>query len=141
MIYPTPGGSTTFFDFEIVMVFFWAVLHERPSSWACQAENWPEGLWSRRSLPSQPTMSRRLRTTEVQGLLHVMEQHLVQWRQNGWVAVVDGKPWVVGGHSKDPDCAWGRAGRSYAKRYKLHAIYGSAPLPLAISPRRMLACA
>ena len=76
-------------------------------------------------------MSRRLRTTEVQRLLHVMKQHLVQRRQNGWVAIVDGKPLAVGSHGKDPDCAWGRAGRSYAKGYKLHAVYGSAPLPLA----------
>jgi hypothetical protein len=112
------------------MVFFWAVLHERPVSWACRAENWPEGLWPRRRLPSQPTMSRRLRTTEVQRLLHVMEQRLLQRRQNAWIAVVDGKPLAVGSHSKDPDCAWGRAGRSYAKGYKLHAVYGSAPLPL-----------
>lgn len=75
-------------------------------------------------------MSRRLATTEVQRLLHLMEQHLVQLWQPGWVNVVDGKPLVVGSHSKDPDCAWGRAGRSYAKGYKLHAVYGTAPLPV-----------
>ena len=42
-----------------------------------------------------------------------------------------GKPLLVGSHSKDPDAAWGRAGRSYAKGYKLHAVYGSSPLPLS----------
>jgi len=76
-------------------------------------------------------MSRRLGTAEAQRLLHVMEQHLVHLRQTSFVTIVDGKPLVVGSHSKDPDCAWGRAGHSYAKGYKLHAVYGSAPVPLA----------
>lgn len=76
-------------------------------------------------------MSRRLGTTEVQRLMYVMEQHLVQLRQASLVSIVDGKPLVIGGHSKDPDSAWGRVGKAYAKGYKLHAVYGSAPLPLA----------
>ncbi len=113
------------------MVFLWAALHERPTSWACRHENWPVGLWPREKLPSQPTMSRRLATTEVQRLMYLMEQYLARLRPAGIVTVVDGKPLVVGSHSKDPDCAWGRAGRGYAKGYKLHAIYGVAPLPLA----------
>jgi hypothetical protein len=117
---------------EIVMVCIWAVLHERPISWACKTENWPEGLWPRKKLPSQPTMSRRLGTTEVQRLLYVMERYLIKLHdQGGLVTVVDGKPLIVGSHSKDPDCKWGRVGhRSFAKGYKLHAIYGSAALPL-----------
>ncbi len=124
------GATNAFFDYEIVAVYFWAVVHDRPTSWACNRGNWIKGLWPGR-LPSQSTLSRRLRTTEVQRLLHVMEQHLRKvWNHEGWVAVVDGKPLVVGTHSKDPDCAWGRAGRGYAKGYKLHAVYASAPLPL-----------
>jgi hypothetical protein len=75
-------------------------------------------------------MSRRLRTTEVQRLLYVMEQLLRPRESSGWVNVVDGKPLVVGAHSKDPDACWGWASRSYAKGYKLHAVYGCGPLPL-----------
>jgi hypothetical protein len=75
-------------------------------------------------------MSRRLRTTEVQRLLARMEGHLLRL-QGGWVKVVDGKPLVVGTHSKDPDNKWGRAARGYAKGYRLHAIYGEGPLPWA----------
>ncbi len=74
-------------------------------------------------------MSRRLRTTEVQQLLAHMEGALLKLQSNCLVKVVDGKPLVVGTHSKDPDCEWGRAGRSYAKGYKLHAAYGGGPLP------------
>jgi hypothetical protein len=48
-----------------------------------------------------------------------------------WVTMVDGKPLPVGTHSKDPDAQWGRAGYGYAKGYKLHAVYGSVPVPLS----------
>ena len=74
-------------------------------------------------------MSRRLRTTEVQRLMSAMEGVLLRLQGHGWVKVVDGKPLIVGTHSKDPDCEWGRAGHGYAKGYKLHAVLGGGPLP------------
>jgi Transposase DDE domain len=119
-----------FRDYEIVGVFLWAVVHDRPVSWACDPINWPKGLWKGK-LPSQSTMSRRLRTTEVQRLLSEMEGKYATLERPGFVALVDGKPLVVGTHSKDRDAQWGRAGRGYAKGYKLHAIYGRGELPLA----------
>jgi hypothetical protein len=119
-----------FFDHHIVGVFLWAVLHDRPVSWACDPINWPNRLWQGK-LPSQSTMSRRLRTTEVQRLLNRMERKLASWGGGGMVWIVDGKPLVVGAHSKDRDVTWGRVGRGYAKGYKLHAIYGRGPLPVA----------
>src|SRR6202023_3430363 len=45
---------------DIVRVWFWAVLHDRPVSWAIQRVNWPLHE-RRRELPSSSTMSRRLR--------------------------------------------------------------------------------
>jgi hypothetical protein len=119
-----------FFDHEIVGVFLWAVLHDRPVSWACDPINWPQDLW-KGQLPSQSTMSRRLRTTEVQRLLAQMEGRYAALERSGFVLLVDGKPMTVGTHSKDRDAQWGRAGRGYAKGYKLHAIYGRGILPLA----------
>jgi hypothetical protein len=118
-----------FSDHEIVGVFLWAVLHDRPISWACDPINWPKGLWNNK-LPSQPTMSRRLRTTEVQRLLADMEGHYAALERPGFVCLVDGKPLTVGTHTKDRDSAWGKVGRSYAKGYKLHAIFGRGPIPL-----------
>jgi hypothetical protein len=47
------------------------------------------------------------------------------------VQELDGKPLPVGGHSTDPDCDWGRGVRGEAKGYKLHAVWGKAPVPLA----------
>jgi hypothetical protein len=119
-----------FFDHEIVGVFLWAVVHDRPVSWACDPSNWPKGLWKGK-LPSQSTLSRRLRTTEVQRLLSQMEGQYAALERPGFVLLVDGKPLVVGTYSKDHDSAWGRAGRGYAKGYKLHAIYGRGVVPLA----------
>jgi hypothetical protein len=76
-------------------------------------------------------MSRRLRTTEVQRLLHEMEERMARPQQNGeWVLTVDGKPLVVGSHSKDPDAEWGHVRRGWAKGYKFHAVYGQGCLPL-----------
>lgn len=74
-------------------------------------------------------MSRRLRTTEVQRLLVIMEKCLASMDRGGLVFMVDGKPMIVGSHSKDPDAAWGHARRGWAKGYKLHAVYGEGGLP------------
>lgn len=128
---PTPYWELVrFFDYHIVGVYLWAVLHDRPVRWACDPTNWPKHLWQGK-LPSQSTMSRRLRTTEVQRLLSTMERRLATLAQGGLVWIVDGKPLVVGSHSKDHDVRRGRVGRGYAKGYKLHAIYGRGPLPVA----------
>jgi hypothetical protein len=118
-----------FSDSQIVGVYLWAVLHDRAVSWACDPRNWPAGLWKGK-LPSQPTMSRRLRTVEVQFLLQQMENTLASLQPEGFAYVLDGKPLSVGTHSKDPDAHWGRAGAGYAKGYKLHAIYGRGAVPL-----------
>jgi hypothetical protein len=122
------GGSAPFFDYEIVMVYLWAVLHERPTSWACDPANWPQDLRPS-MLPSQSTMSRRLRTTEVQHLMHTVESRTGPVDRSCWVRLIDGKPLTVGAYSKDPDAAWGYVGHSFAKGYKLHALYGSQTTP------------
>ena len=105
-------------------------MHERPVSWACREENWPPGLWPG-LLPSQPTLSRRLRTAEVLALLERMERCFRRSSRAGPVKWIDGKPLVLGVYAKDPDAAWGRVGRSYAHGYKLLVVYGDGPLPEA----------
>lgn len=119
---------TTFFDDDIVAVYLWAVLHDRPTSWACSPKNWPKGLWQGK-LPSQPTVSRRLATTEVQAILHTIEGQLGGLQNSGLVLEVDGKPLLVGSHSKDPDTEWGHVRRGWAKGYKFHALYGNGCIP------------
>jgi len=116
---------------DIVGVFLWAVIHDRPVSWACRRENWPtDGPF--RWLPSQSNMSRRLRTRPVIDLLQAMEQALGT-PQSEWLKTIDAKPLPVGASSKDGEARWGRAhrGRVSMNGYKLFTIWGDGPLPIA----------
>lgn len=110
-----------FSDEDIVRVYYWAVIHDRPVSWACQAKNWP--LHARRKpLPSETTMSRRQRTLHVIRLLNAVEQRVTKPVGSGLYWMIDGKPLVIGGCSKDRQAGYGKAAASKAKGYKLHAI-------------------
>lgn len=83
---------------DILLVFLWAVVHDRPTVWACQPKNWSTPP---RHLPTQPTMSRRLRSPLVQQLLSAVEEKLGGDAQGWWVCRIDSKPLVVGCYSKD----------------------------------------
>jgi hypothetical protein len=110
---------------DIVQVWLWAVLHGRPVSWACDLRNWPLHE-RRRKLPSSSTMSRRLRSAEVQQMLQEIERSELAPRGNKplyWM--IDGKPLPIGGCSKDRQAGYGRAAGCKAKGYKLHAVVGS----------------
>jgi hypothetical protein len=117
-----PEGAT-YTDADIALTFLWAMLHDRPNAWACSRRNWPLHM-RRRQLPSESTLSRRLRTDTVQELLRQTEEF---WRPHApagqhclWI---DGKSLPIGGSSGDPDAGFGpAAGGTQAKGYKLHAI-------------------
>jgi hypothetical protein len=126
-----PGG-VRYSSAVIVGVFLWAAIHDRPVSWACESQHWPQTLEFGRRLPSQSVMSRRLRSPAVKGLLDAMEQTLRQRGQPHWVKSIDSKPLVVGPYSKDRDARWGKATKhGFAKGYKLHAIWDGRALPEA----------
>jgi hypothetical protein len=113
-----------FSDRRIVAVYYWAVVHDRPISWAVQRRNWPIDL-RRWPLPSNTTMSRRLRSPSVRRLLEALEQRVLRKPESGsLVWLIDGKPLPIGGASKDRQAGYGRAARSKAKGYKLHALVG-----------------
>ena len=61
---------------EIVVVYFWAVLHDRPTSWAAQQAEWPADLRPG-PLPPQSTLSRRLKQADAVELMTAVEQQLV----------------------------------------------------------------
>lgn len=113
-----------FSDADIVKVFYWSVIHDRPVSWACQRRNWPLHL-RRNKLPSNTTMSRRLRSASVVALLNALERRVTAPAAGGLYWMVDGKPLVISGCSKDSQAGYGRAARSKAKGYKIHAIVAS----------------
>jgi hypothetical protein len=111
-------------DSRIVQVFYWAVIHDRPTSWACQRRHWP--LHQRRQkLPSNSTMSKRLRTPTVRTLLAQLQQRGVAPQTPELFWMIDGKPLPIGGCSKDRQAGYGRAAGGKAKGYKVHAIISS----------------
>jgi Transposase DDE domain len=113
-----------FSDEDIVKVYYWAVIHDRPMRWACQRRHWP--IWHRRKpLPSESTMSRRLRTRSVQTLLNALEHRVVAPKETELFWMIDGKPLPISGCSKDRQAGYGRAANCKAKGYKIHAIVGS----------------
>lgn len=125
---------------EILLVALWAILHDRPMVWACEAGHWPR--WCRpRQLPHPSTLSRRWRSSVVQREAERVHEELV--RRFGIIdryAAIDGRCLLVGGYSKDPEARSGRAAGGMGKGYKLHALvdgrhvitaYEVASLPVA----------
>lgn len=119
---PHPRGCNLFSDAAIVLVYFWAVIHDRAVTWACRRDNWSAPLRPRR-LPSQSRMSRRLRTDAVRGLLDRLEERVLrEGRPAPTACAVDGKPLPVGTYSHDRHARWGRGAGGWAKGYKLHLL-------------------
>ena len=110
-----------FTDAQILLTYLWSVLHDRPRKWACDRKNWPKSLL-RWSLPSESTISRRMKTQPVQQLLSELESTVAMISNCALILNLDAKPLPVGGWSKDPDARWGQAVRTKAKGYKLYAL-------------------
>jgi hypothetical protein len=127
-----PWGGWRYSAAEVLGIYFWAVVHDRPTNWAVDPNEWPDDLrpeW----LPSQSSMSRRLRKPETVELMTAVEQHLVALLVLGryLVHIVDGKALAVSAVSKDSDTGYGRGAGAHQKGYKLHAIWSGGPIPAA----------
>lgn len=114
----------------IVAVYLWAVLHDRPTCWACAARNW-DPLIRPRPLPSQSVLSRRLRHAQTQALRKELLARLCRNNVPNCCKVIDGKPLTVSRYSKDRDAGWGYAVAGKARGYKLCMIIGDGPMPVA----------
>jgi len=119
-----------FSDAIILLVATWAILHDRPTCWACEQRHWSR-QWHWLELPAPQTMSDRLPTLGVQLLL---EQVLYRVLSVAAVAGfclcrrIDSKPLPVGSFSKDRDARWGHAsGGTKYKGYKLFGCWGRSP--------------
>lgn len=121
---PNLSGNFRFCVDQVLKVWFWAVVHDRPVSWATIRDNWPPHL-RRDPLPSDSTMSRRLRSQAVQEVLRQLEQRVLAPNKTGQLVwFIDGKPLPIGGCSKDRQAGYGRAASSMARGYKIHALIG-----------------
>jgi hypothetical protein len=133
---PRPKG-VQFSDAVILAVAVWAVLHDRPTRWACERRHWtPRWREHWLGLPSPGAMSPRLRSCSVQLLLEQVF-YRVAWSVVAlgvWGGAfclcrrVDSKPLPVGGFSKDRDARWGYAGGGARYRgYKMDCCWGRSP--------------
>ncbi len=117
-------GKSRYSDGQIVHVYFWSVINDRPVSWACLLSNWPGELRPRR-LPSQSRMSRRLRSASVKRLMDGLENQVLRSGQpTSVVTVLDGKALPLAAHSHDRHARWGRGAGGKQKGYKLHMLMG-----------------
>src|SRR3990172_3824967 len=125
-------GRWKFSSADVVVVFFWGVVNDRPMSWAVVKTNWPEDLCPK-CLPSQSTLSRRMRSSDTQQLMTEIEQAWLGLTGACWmlIRIIDGKPLTVSGVSKDADARYGRGAGGMQKGYKLFAVWPSGPLPMA----------
>jgi hypothetical protein len=122
------GKRQQFSDYTIVLVYLWSVLHQRPVNWACDPCNWPATL--ERPLPSDTTMSRRLKSLGVLQLLERVLTAAAELTPVPPVKLIDSKPLLVGAYSKDRggfastrDAKRGRlAANQMARGYRLHAL-------------------
>jgi hypothetical protein len=105
----------------VVRVHLWAVLHDRPTCWACDRRNWTDRARPP-VLPDQSTMSRRTRRKDFEAFLGLLGKRLAGAARPGLLAVVDGKPLELPNHTTDPDAAWGRGVSRTSVGYKLHMI-------------------
>lgn len=115
----------------VIRVYLWSVLHDRPVYWACNHRNW----WPRTrpdKLPSQSTMSRRIRTEAFDQFMSALGRRLRGSAPADLVKRIDGKALAVARHSSDPDATSGRGVGGMQRGYKLHAVWGSRPMPEAV---------
>ena len=125
-------GIWKYSNADIVTVYLWAVVHDRPTSWATVKANWTNHLCPK-VLPSQSCLSRRLRRSEVQQLMTAVEETWLgvvcvkQW----WLKVIDAKGLAISRISKDADAGYGRGAGGQENGYKFYAVWGAGPLPMA----------
>jgi len=133
--YGEPARGVHHPDRVIALVYLWAAAHRRATSWACAPGHWE--AWARRPrvLPSQPTMSRRLRADPLGRLFAALARRYRGDPRIDWVKYIDSYPLAVGNYSHDPDAATGYGAGGYFRGYKLHAVTGRAAAPLAFEVR------
>jgi len=120
---------------RILRVYLWAVMHDRPVSWACDKSHWA-GVKPPQQLPDQSTMSRRLRRPETQQLLNELLDRLELPDSHALTLRIDGKPLPIAKHSRAKGATTGRGAGGFQKGYKLHAIYagGARPVVYHVAP-------
>jgi hypothetical protein len=123
----------------IMRVHLWASLHDRPTVWACDPNNWTHKTRPE-NLPDQSTMSRRMRRGDFQAFLQAMQRRLNGNVQTHLLKTLDGKPLELPNHTSDPDARWGRGVSRLSVGYKLHMVFSGNPMPDAFAITSLDVC-
>lgn len=118
---PRPRYKPVFGDALIVSMYLWSVHHDRTQGWACRRENYNSQFRPTR-LPSESRFSRRIRSERCQRLLTEVNREMADVGQPGNTNCLDGRPFVVGGCSKDRQAKPGRVRGGKARGYRMHAL-------------------
>ncbi len=119
--FPRTGRRKSYTDVLIVALYLWTVVHDRPMCWACRRSSFDRRFRPRR-LPSVSQLSRRIRTVRCRQMLQRVLERLAESDQGTPISMIDGRPLVVGGYSKDKNATSGHAWGGLARGYKLHAL-------------------
>jgi Transposase DDE domain len=143
--YPNPTVRAKHSDRVIVLVQLRAALDNISINRATHADSWV-GLRRPESLPSQATMSRRLKKPAVTALLTVIEERLRQLPRESLKAApaqpvaIDARALAASRFTKDPDAKWGYGTGGLQIGYKFHAIWDQGAVPLAWCLEPLNAC-
>src|SRR3989442_1221786 len=118
----------------IVRVHLWAALHDRPTAWACDPDNWTAKTRPAAGLPDQSTMSRRTRRADFDAFLALLQMRLRGRPAGGRVLAGGGgggKPLELPHPTPHPHPPRGRGAARAGRRDKLHTLLGGglAALP------------
>jgi len=118
---PKPRRRFVYSDAQIAAMFFWAAWFEKPQSWACRRSSY-NGLFRPRRLPSVSEFNKRIRSWRFARLMRLLEVDSRGETDGLRRLILDARPLVVGGCSKDPDAKAGRVCGGFGRGYRLHTL-------------------
>lgn len=109
-------------DYLILRLYFWAVLHDRPMSWAIEPTHY-NCIFRPRQWPSVSQLNRRIASGRfTQMLKRVHELFRGDALAKMYTAYLDGKALLLSPVTTDQEATAGRIPGGFAKGYKLHAL-------------------
>lgn len=114
------GRRPRFSDQQILKMYLWSVVHDRPLCWACDRAHY-NGSYRPRQLLSISQFCRRMRTPRIKAMLNAVNEYLTRIETPVYLSFFDGKALPISDYSTDPDARDGRGVGKFQRGYKLHA--------------------
>ncbi len=114
------GRRPHFSDQQILKMYLWSVMHDRPLCWACDRAHY-NGSFRSRQLPSVSQFCRRMKTPRIVAMLKAANDYLTRIGTHAHLSFFDGKALPISDYSTDPDARDGRGVGKFQRGYKLHA--------------------